>query len=413
MVDLPEPGRADDAQRLALADLEADVVQDGFAVVIAEVHVLEPQRAGRGRERLGARLVVDGRLKVEDLEQARAAGRRAGRRHHDHDHLTHRALQDGEVEDERRHDARRHLAGGDLVPAVPEHQRHGDIEGQRGCAHGPHAQNDALVGLLQRLARRLVELGQLERARGEGPHDADALQVLFHGERQNAHQGLHPHPGDAQEEAHPRERENTHRHERQGQQRHDRVGGEHHPGRDHDQKDEGQRHHHPVLDEHARALEVDHPPRDQVAGVDLVVEAEREALQLAEIVEAKLVGDLLADPLRLETAEPGQDALDDADADHHRRADPERGQRAAVHRRLHRRTRVGVPGQVEGDQAVAHLVDGVAEEARLRSGSPRPSPRNSPPPASLAADLSSSPGQQCAAGCAAWPSRLFRDAKPH
>ena len=41
MVDLPLPGRPDDAQRLARPDLEADVVQHRLALVIGEVDMLE------------------------------------------------------------------------------------------------------------------------------------------------------------------------------------------------------------------------------------------------------------------------------------------------------------------------------------------------------------------------------------
>jgi hypothetical protein len=154
---------------------------------------------------------------IENLEQAAAAGGGPRRRHHDHDDLAHRSLQDGEVEHERGHHAGGHRAGRDLVAAVPEHRALGGVEGERGGADRGHPQLDPLVGLAQRLGGRAVELAEFEIAGGEGAHHPDALQFLFHCQGQDAHQRLHPHPGDPQQKSDAAEGDDAERHERQRQ----------------------------------------------------------------------------------------------------------------------------------------------------------------------------------------------------
>ena len=131
--------------------------------------------------------------------------------------------------------------------------------------------------------------------------------------------------------------------------------------------------HHPVLDEHPRALEVDHAAGDQVAGVDLVVEAERQPLQLPEVVEPQLVGDLLADPLGLELRQAGQQALDQASR--RRRAPP------LTHRACSRAR--GQGGDCAAGACTACQVAEGAQQAR-RPGRPRDrrcaAPAGWPPP---------------------------------
>ena len=130
-------------------------------------------------------------------------------------------MQDVQIEDELGHPARRHGPGGDLVAAVPKHQPHGGVEGERGGAHGAHAQEDALVGLPQGLVGGLVELGHLEGARREGADHPDALEVFLHGQRQHAHQSLHAHPCDPQKVTHLHQGEDADRHEGEREQRQD------------------------------------------------------------------------------------------------------------------------------------------------------------------------------------------------
>ena len=193
---LAGPGGPDDAQGLARSDLEGDVVENLLAGVIAEVHVLEAQHALARREIGGARLVGDLGLQVEDLEQASARGRRPRRRGEDHGDLPDRPLQQGHVEQELGEAAGRHGVLGDPVAAHPQQQAHRDVEADRHHRNGAEAQDDAPIGIGQGGVGGAVELGHFESLGGEGAHHPDALEVLLHGQGEDAHQRLDLKPGD-------------------------------------------------------------------------------------------------------------------------------------------------------------------------------------------------------------------------
>ena len=262
---LARPRRSDDPERCAGSNLEADVVENGLSGLVGKIHMIEPQNAGRGDKVVGARLVGDLRPEVEDLKQPAARGGCARGRSEDHGDLPDRALQERHVGQEFSQAPRRHFSLSDLVAAHPEQKPHGDVEADGHHRNGAETQHDSAVGIGKGRIGGLVELGHFEGLGREGSHDADALEVFFHGQRQEAHQRLDMEPGDTQQETHARQRPAGNGYEPQAQRRHKRVGGDHHPGGDAEQQDQRQESHHPVLNERPGALQIEHAAGDKIA----------------------------------------------------------------------------------------------------------------------------------------------------
>ena len=243
-------GRPDDAERFSRPDFEADVGQDVVAGgVEGELDMLETQHAVCDLEIRRARSVGDLRLQVEDLEQASAGGGRPRGGGEDHGDLPDRRLQQGHVGQKFGEPARRHRPRRHLVPADPQQSAHRGIEGDRHHRDGAETQHDAPIGIGQRRAGGGVELAHLEALGGEGAHDAYALEVLLHGQGEDAHQALDLEPGHPQHEAHPRQDHAGDRRKGEADRGQDWVGGDHPPGGDAEQQTERQRGQHAVLDE--------------------------------------------------------------------------------------------------------------------------------------------------------------------
>ena len=350
MVDLPLPGRADDADGLAAAGLEAHVAQRRPAGLgIGEAHVLEAQRAVGDGERPCARRVGDLDVEVEEAEDAAAAGGGAGEGVDQQAELAHRHLQDGHEGEEGGQRADADGAGGDLVAADQEHEPHGGEEGKRHGGGVADAEVDAAVAEGERVLRGGVELRHLVRLRGEGAHHADAAEVLLHDAGQDGEALLQVEPGGAEREVHHRGAPGDEGHEAEREQAEHEVGGDEEPGADADEHGEQHEPHDAGGEEHAHALEVEHADGDEIAGMDPVVEAEGEALDLLVEGEAELVTNVVAYGFAVVVLHHGEEAAQHADREEEERGGPERV----------------LGGGGAGERLLA-LVDGAAEQPRDR-----------------------------------------------
>ena len=283
MVDLAAAGRADDARDPPGADLEAHVAQHrrGLGVApVAEGHVLEADHPFANLDVARVRPVADLRLKVEDLEQAPAAGRGARHRVHRPCDLAHRHLKDGHEGEEGRELPDCQLFGHHLLPAHPQHQAHRDEEGEGHRRGAFHEQVDAAVRNGEPAPGNHVEAGHLEGLGHEGAHHADTAEVLLHdpGEHrelllQRIPQGAQPEPGErgaVRHEGHEAEREAPEQ----------QVDRHHQPRPASDQDREQERALDPGAHPQLGALDVENAAGHQIPGVHPVVVAEREALHL-------------------------------------------------------------------------------------------------------------------------------------
>ena len=96
---------------------------------------------------------------------------------------------------------------------------------------------------------------------------------------------------------------------------------------DADQDDEQHEPDHAGVDHGPHALDVEHAAGDQLAGVDAVVEAEAQALQLGVVGHAQVVGDALPDRLALVVLPHREQAAQHGGAEQQRRR-PARARRA-------------------------------------------------------------------------------------
>jgi len=140
-------------------------------------------------------------------------------------------------------------------------------------------------------------------------------------------------------------------HKGQADQAHGQVGVQHLPAGEDQQEGQGEDHHKPALNEDPGALQVEHAPGDQVAGMDAVVKAEGQSLQLLEELQAQVMADLLAEIFSVIARQHGQEAADGGCSNDQSGADPQ-----------------GLAGRLRGGasagQQVMGLVNGQAEQAR-------------------------------------------------
>ncbi len=139
------------------------------------------------------------------------------------------------------------------------------------------------------------------------------------------------------------------RHEAQAEQPEHEIGADQQIGADADQHAEQHHAHEAGRKEHAHAVEIEQPERDEVAGVDLVVEGKAQPLDLLVERQAQLVAGLMADGLAVVVLDHGEEAAQDADDQQRQRRRPQRV--------LGGRTRA------RGHHAL-RLVDGPPEQAR-------------------------------------------------
>ena len=294
--------RTDDAERLARADGERHPAQRLRVAIlgpIGERDVLEAQLAAGQRQRWRRRLVRHVRLLIEHLEQPLAGGGGARERVDHHAELAHRQLQNGHERQELDQAAHRGLAIHHLEPAHQQHQAHGGVVGEGHHRRVLHPDADALAGQQQCPPRGAVELAHLVILRGEGAHHANPAQVLVHHPGENRHALLQLVPALAQLQPRHDGAPADHRHEAHRDQRHERIGDEQLVGAEPDQHGEVEGAQQAEGHEHAYALDVEHAARHQIAGVDPVVVAEAEVLQLLVEGQAQRIAELLAKRLAL------------------------------------------------------------------------------------------------------------------
>jgi hypothetical protein len=148
---------------------------------------------------------------------------------------------------------------------------------------------------------------------------------------------------------------------------HHRVGRDHAPGHEPQQQDQRQRLQHRPLDEGARALQVEHAAGDQVPGVDLVVETERQPLQLLEELQAQVQRHLLAEIFPLVPGRHGQEAPRHRGDDHQAAGGQQRHVRVG-HMPGSQRQAVALAGVDRHPQAAR---DGQADRRRHQRGQER------------------------------------------
>ncbi len=279
----------------------------------------------------------------------RAGHRGAGERVDHHAELAHRHLQDrheGEIFGER---ADRDLAREHLAAADPEQEAHGEEEGVGHRGGVAHPKVDPAVGECERLLGDRIELGELVGLGGEGADHPDAAEVLLHHPRQYAELFLECQPARAQAQPGDHRAPGGERHEAQRDQAERRLAPQQQGGADPDQDGAQHEADHAGVDDRADALDVEHAAGDQFAGVDPVVEAEAQALQLRVVGHAQVVGDPLADRLALVVVPHREQAAQDRGAEQQGRGLPQRG--------------AGGGRIAAGEQALG-AVDGAAEVLR-------------------------------------------------
>ena len=106
-----------------------------------------------------------------------------------------------------------------------------------------------------------------------------------------------------------------------------------------------------MFDETADAVDVEHAPSHQIAGVNLVVITETQALQLLEIGELQTIADTLPDGLTLVVVSHGKETAQNRSADQEGR------------RRDQGRFGLGL-GRDAAAQQPGRVIDRLAEEAR-------------------------------------------------
>ena len=216
------------------------------------------------------------------------------------------------------------LARDHLLAAEPQHQAHGDEEREVHGAGVADADVDALVGELERILLGAVELLQLMALRRKGAHDADAAEILVHHAAQHRQPLLQRQPGAAQRELGDRGAPGDERHEAQAEQPEHQIGAEQQIGADADQHAEQDDAHEAGRKEHAHAVEIEHAERDEVAGVDPVVEREAQPLDLLVERQAQFVAGLVADDLAIIVLGHREEAAQHADDQQDQRGRPQR-----------------------------------------------------------------------------------------
>jgi hypothetical protein len=297
---LAAAGRADQRDGLARADAQRETVEDPgpepdlgrvrdhvVALIhrrVGEADAVEPDvaanppihvRAEHGRIRFIGYI----RLCVDDFVDATGTGRGALAHHQHHAELPERRLEHQHVGVERDDRADRSAAMDRHVTAEQQHEREAD-PGQvldRRRPPGPD------VGVL--LVRPLDFLGgpaevvKLALFGGEGLHDPHAVDVLVHDAGHVGEPGLDQ-PGHREQHlphvrAHPVHK--RHRHhgddgERDVHRQHLDERDDHHRALHHDRRPEGQVHLH--------GTDVGVRPGDELAGLDPVIETERQRAQV-------------------------------------------------------------------------------------------------------------------------------------
>ena len=312
---LAGPRRADDAERLAGTDGERNPAQRHRVAVLGAVgegDPLEAQHAAGQGQRPGARPVRHVGLPIQYFEQA-LAGRGSAREGVDHHpELAHRQLQNGHERQELGEAAHARLAVHHLETAGQQYQTHGGVVGEGHHGRVPHPDADALARQQQGAPRGAVELVHLVVLRSEGAYHADAAQVLVHHPGEDRHAPLELIPALAELQPRHDGAPPHHRHEAQRHQRHQRIGSYQLVAAEADQHGEVEGAQQPEGDEHAHPFHVQHAARHQIAGVDAVVVAEAEALQLFVVGQPQRIPEVLAERLALLHVDrhehPAQDA---------------------------------------------------------------------------------------------------------
>ena len=184
---------------------------------------------------------------------------------------------------------------------------------------------------------------------GEGADHADPAQVLLHHARQHAELFLQREPAGAQPEARHHGAPGGERDEAERDDPEQRLAAEQQRRARADQDREQHEADQPGVDHHPDALDVEHPAGDQLTGVHPVVEADAQALQLAVVGHAQVVGEALPDRFALVVVPHREQAAQ------HRSAEQQGG---------------GVPeGGARGDliaaaQQALRRIDGLPEIAR-------------------------------------------------
>ena len=281
--------RADDTERLAGTDLEADIVQRRarpFAVLVRKIHVLEPDHAIGQIQCRGAGFVLDRRVHVQKFEHPPAGHKRPGGRVHDHAHLAHRLLEYSHEGQEFRQGTDGDLTLDDFMAADPKYQAHGPVVGKGHKGGVGIADLDTTHGQDDGGLRGLIELRHFEGPGGKGADHADAAEVFLHDAGKNRHAFLQGPPSAPQGDAGNRRPPRDHRDEGQRQHAQERIGADQviaAVGYQDDQHDCPQ---HGAVDEPADAFDVKHATGHQIARMDAVVIGEAHALELLEISEA-------------------------------------------------------------------------------------------------------------------------------
>ena len=197
------------------------------------------------------------------------------------------------------------------------------------------------------LADAWSNLRHLVALRGEGADHADAAEILVHDAADDREALLQGEPGGAQPELGHRGAPGDEGNEAQAEQPEHDIGAEQQIGADADQDRQQDEADEAGGEEHAHAVDVEDAERDEVAGVDAVVEAKAQALQLLVAGQAELVADLVADGLAVIVLQQREEAAQDADHEEDQGGGHER--------------RAGAP--VDGGQHALGLVDRLSEQA--------------------------------------------------
>ena len=311
----------DERDRRPGGDVEVESVQDVREVGVAEVDVLEADVAPDRRQLARVRRVHDLRLLVEDDDDPVERGRGREERV-----VELRELLDGVEEVPEVEREREERPDGE---AAVDDERAAEAEDDRGRDRREHVDGgevDAVEDdrLVVRASVRLVHAAERRLARGlarEGLDDPHARDVL--GERRGDEPEPLPHAPVRAVRADPEPRR------RAGHQRQDDERREREPPVEEEEDDGRPQQEERVLHEARDAvghelverLDVVRDPADDRAGSVALVEAEREALEVAEEPDAQVGERPLAHPageVRLEGRErerrdPGRDERDDDD----------------------------------------------------------------------------------------------------
>ena len=289
-------------------------VEDGaVAALVGERHALEADVAPHLVEHLGAGPVLDGGLGVEHLVDAHGGALGLAGQRHDPRQDLQREGEHQHVGDEGHQAAEREPAGAHRQHAGQQDEGERDVGDEGEHPHEARVEGDALHLRVVDLAGLGLVAGEGDVAPAEGLQHPDALGALLDGGGEVAGLVL-----DAADDLHVAQLEAAAQHEhgdrgREGEQGEARVQGHQHAeDRQHLHEDEDEEDG-PEADEAPHDAEVGHGPRQELARLPPVVEADVEALELGVEVVAEVRLQPGGQDREQEAAPEGEEHLDEGD----------------------------------------------------------------------------------------------------